>query len=646
MSTLLKMKKAIFIILPLFIAIYFTYLINRIWDFSTSIILMIGIFFICILYFISYLFYKKIDYKNIEKKTYIKICVIATFLMIFVIGINFNFFTKSFTESSIEISYINQDDGTLLPIKKIFIDNTEMPLNDEQRKSPAVISFKKAKNIIVIFDKNQNSGVIKIKDGDTEKQIDLYSFKDDLYKYIVTSNTRMNILSVARLLISCVVIEILSIMFCIASYYLYKNKKSLILPTLFIIFVIQMIFYQQCEPYTKTNDTVDYETEYTKEQILKGELQGRVPIYPIIIKVFKLICGDVLWGNFLCIAQIIVCFISIIYLYKTLKLLINWEFLSIIVTFLYGVNLAIIGWNNAILTESLALSTTVFFCYFIISYIKKSNLKYGILSAILIFLMTFLRPSFIGYMSVLFAFFFVKMILDKEHRKNDLKCILVSLVTIVITLGYAIVFYNQHEIFSITKVSVRQDLYICIDQGFYKNSGDEQFIKDVESEKLKNNNEMWDTTIGVLEKYGNKKTQELVKKSKSASIPQYIAYILKTVNRESVYGFTSYYTPVIEDETTNLGLNIIQSFSFLKISTVYYIILIEGVLAIYRWIKYKKPNWINLGLFGFNALILVTTFIGTNSEWMRTAICVLPFSYIAIGTLISDCVERYKRIGV
>lgn len=604
---------------------------------------MMGIFLICALYFVFYLFYKRINYKSVEKKSFIKIFIVSILLTLVIIGSNFDFFAKKFTESTVEISYETQKDEKI-PIKKVIVDNIQRELNDEEKSSTLKLTFSKANKIIIVFEKKQNNGIVKLKDGNLENEIDLYSYKEDTYNYNVKSNKTMSLFSLVRLLISFNMIEILSMMFCLATYKLYKKNGSLILPTLFIIFVVQMIFYQQCTIYTVVNDTWDYEHEYTMEQIVNGELQGRVPIYPIIIKIFKMICGE-LWQCFICIFQMIVSFISVFYLYKILKMLIKWEKLRVFITFLYGVSIAVIGWNTLLLTESLALSGTIFFCYFIISYIKKSQLKYGILSVVLIFFMTFLRPSFIGFIAILFAFFLLKICLDKKNRKNNIKCLLVSILIIGITLGYAVAYYKQHDIFSITKVSVRQDLYVCMDQGFYKNSGNEQFIQDVESsiKESEDKGEVFFLAMErVLRQYGNKEIQELVKVSKRNSIPQYMDYLINLVNTWSNEEFDAYYTICI-NELSNIKYNFVKSFNFIKFSTIYFLIIIEGIVSVYKWIKNRKPDWIHLGLFGFIFVILFTTFIGTNAEFTRTAICVLPFSYISIGILINECLEKYKK---
>lgn len=636
-----NIKKMIFFIMPLILTIYQVYLVNRIWHFGTKVTFMIGMFFMLVLYCIFYLFFKNIDSKKIKKKSKTIIVITSIIVSLLVLVTNLDFFSKKYIPTTVSIYYDKESktvENKKIPIKGMVIDNVPQTIEDEEKTGIVELSFSNCKEIIILLEKEETSEPIFIKDGEEEIQV---QWQANTYSYLVQSNKTMSFFSIIRLLLSFIMIELLTYILCFSIYYLYKEKKSLLLLTLAIIAIIRIIFYQETVLHITYNDSLEYQN-YSVMKLFSGELQDRTPLYPLFLKVFMFICDD-LWKNFVCIAQMILSFLSLIYLYKALRLMIKWETLIAIITFLYGSTIAVIGWDTALLTESIALSTTILFCYFIISYIKTTKLKYGVLSAILIFLMTFLRPSFIGFVAILFAFFLLKIIVDKTQRKKDTICLITSTVTIIMILGYMIAFYQQHDIFSITKASVRQDLYVCMHQGFYKNSKDEKFIKDVE-ESMQTQENQWQAMIKILGDYGNKRVQELVKISKKESRKQYIEYLINLVNIQSNEYFDSYYNLCVSD-LPNIKYNFVRSFMFLKFSTVYIITMIEAAISLFLWIKNKRPDWIHLGLFGFITAILVTSFIGTNAEFMRTAICVVPFSYMAIGIIISEGIEKYKKEG-
>ena len=80
--------------------------------------------------------------------------------------------------------------------------------------------------------------------------------------------------------------------------------------------------------------------------------------------------------KFVCIFQYICWYISIIYLFKLISLLTNHK-IALWGSIIYSIVPAIVGWNCNILTESLALSGTLIYVYYVINYIKNNKSPYG-----------------------------------------------------------------------------------------------------------------------------------------------------------------------------------------------------------------------------------------------------------------------------
>lgn len=618
--------KRILIAIPFMISIYFTYLVNRIWHFEAQINFMIVAFSSFTMCIIFYLFVKKIPTKRIKKKVRIVIAIFSIAISFLMLIINFDFLAKSYRTTTVIIDHTGKE---AIAIRKILKDNVPQNLEKIEKVNHLALTFENCKDVVIVLEKGKTTGAVLIREGRKEKQVE---WQNGIYVYQATEQKIMTVASIMRMVLSLGMIEILSYILCVSIYYLYKEKKSLLLPTLVVIVIIRIAFYQEINFNMMFMDSIDYQN-HSFEELFSGKLQDRTPLYPLFIQFFISVCKES-WKSFVCIAQIIISFLAVIYFYKTLRLIVKKEKLIAILTFLYGVSTAIMGWDTIILTESLALSTTVWFCYGMIAYLKTNQLKYGILSSILVFLMAFLKPALIGFVVIVFAFFLIKMGWEKEQRKKDGICLLIASVTLVFILGYATMFYQQYDIFSITKARVRQDLYVCMHQGFYKNSKDKQFIKEVE-ESIQTEKEPWNATKKILEKYGNKRVQELVKIAKKESKKEYIQYLSNLINSEMNTQFDGYQT-LCMSELLNWKYNAIKSFSFLKFSSVYLILILEAGVSIFKWIKYRKIDWIHLGLFGFIGTMLFTSFVGTNAEFMRTAICVVPFSYMALGSLIGE----------
>lgn len=637
-----KLKNVIHLLLPIVIAIYQVYLVDRIWNISNKISLFLFIIIICFLYICFYLLKKNIKFSKLNKKNIIIISLLSLLLTAIIMNIDFDFFVKKYRDVNITISQ-DVKENSQFSIKSIVVDNVTQNVQKFHNINEVNLYYKEVKDVSILFEKNENEDAnIMIQEND-EPTINV-SLKEINYQYDVKSNAIMSPFSIIRFILSFVMIEILSITICLVSYYMYKEDKTLILPILTIVAILRIIFYKQCSFFIMTPDSYEYKN-FDFNALFSGKLQGRVPIYPLVLSLLTYIC-NASWANFVTILQIIISFVSLIFLYKILKMLIRWEILRGIIVFLYGVSVAIIGWDTLILTESISLSATIFFVYFIIKYIKYNILRYGIITIIWTFLMIFLRPSFIILIAILLLFFILKLIFEKKNRKNDMKCIIICVIEILLIFIYASMFYKQYEIFSISDASLRQDLYVCINEEFYKNSENEQFINDIEI-SLEKNSIKWNAMLEILSNYasdyGNKRTQELISISKRNSCKEYIEYIRRIILENAEIYFNGYQILSINTNNINEKYNFIKSFNFLKFSTVYYIIIIECIINLYEMSKKRKIDWIHLGLFGITLSIVFVAFVGTNGEFMRTAICVVPLSYISIGTIAGEAIEKYKR---
>lgn len=660
-----KVKKILSYVICIIISLYISYLIIRVNSFGNRINIIITMFFVIVSVLLLRIFVKKIKYQNIEIKKLKIIFLISLIISLGILVTNFDFFAKKYIDTTVVITNLDEKNqtakGNNVTIRQITIDNVVQNLGeinftngwsyDENtglincstpNSEPLILSFAKAKNIEIIFDKNDHSGFVNIKDGEQEEKQDLYSFTDKLQRYEVQSNRIMSFFSIVRAIVSFCILTVLAYIFCVASYYTYKKKKSLLLPVLAIIGITRIAFYGLLQPYVLFPDSDSYMDSSYILELMHLNLRGRTPVYPIIISFCKIIFGTQYFINFVVYIQMIISFISVIYLYKTLKLLIKREILISFITILFGISLAVIGWDTCILTESFALSGTTIFIYLVIKYLKTGILRYGITSTILIFILTFLRPSALGFMGILFVFFIIRLILNKETRKIDIKCLISSVITIIITVIYAAIFYTQYGIFSISDAVPRQQLFICADQDWYKDSSNREFVEHLEN-SLQEQGEIWAGMKQTLFYFKSAKIQELTNECKEKNSAEYKQYIINTITENSNENYNAYHLFVPNSKVT-LTYAASQSFLILKMIHVYIITFIQLVIGLYKWIRYKKVPWIDLGLFAFMFTTLFTTFVGTNAEFMRTSLCVLPFAYISIALYINSFINIERKL--
>ena len=646
-------------IIAIVFSIYFASLIYNAYSINIKDLCIISIVFSFISCFLVFLFNKHIKRQEIDKKALKYICVIAMILSIGILIYNFDFFTKKFTEINVKIVALQEKNEHSLSnkvcIKNIVQANqviylgavklnedwtysNEKICSEDEKYGELTLSLKKDNGIKIVFETDEKSGKVKVIDGNHEDIIDLYSYKTGQYNYEVKNNCYADSMFILKLLCSYAMLLFITVLLILSSYYLYKTKKSIILPTLILIFSLRIFFYSNLQVCTLYPDSVSY-IEYNFSELSKLNLPARTPVYPLIIEMCKNLFGGKLFLNFVVFFQILVSFIALIYFYKLLTLIIKNEKVVAFITIIYGSTGAIWGWDNCILTESLALSGYVFFLYNIVKYIKKANLLNGIMAVIISIILTFLRPTSLILTVFLFAFWIGRFIFDRKEIKTDFECFIGSVLSLVLIVVYSIVFYQTHQIYSISDPTIRQNLFICIDQGFYKASDNKQFIEDIEAAKEqateKNGLEkkVWIVEKEIQEKYGNKKVQELSSYCRNQMIPQYIQYLINLVKKHSNIQYSGYSSKIPNYDSVIYDILVFIT-KIVNFSYVYLMIVIELIITIYKWIKDKKVPWIHIGIFGFSFAIIASSFIGTNAEYMRTSIGVVPFFYMALAMLI------------
>ena len=548
------------------------------------------------------------------------------------------FFTNTYQDAKIVFSKedISQSFITSITIDNEVFNNSNNKFYDDLGTENTKIKFKLEENNATLTIEDARSGVItlnktsdgmKVKDGENNRTIKLED--NEATEYEIGSLSVFDGKSVIRSIISLELI--LFVTFMIVSYLMNinnKNKKNIIISIL-IILLIGLYYYQTTRIGNLYPDSHGY-INYNFQDLLKLKLNDRTPVYPLIIRIIRLCFGINNYLRIVSFFQYIVWFISMIYLYKLLEILIKNKKLVFLSTILYSLMTSIVGWNNVILTESLALSGTVIYIYYVIKYIKENKLSSIMKAIVLSLILTFHRPTAIILVFFLPIFWIVRFIFEREHIRNDIKGFIGSTLSVIVIVIYAILFHRTYNIYSITSAMVRQNLYVNMYSGFYKNSNDEQFIYRVEQAIANNPNNKWQGLGEVKSQYSN---EDLVRINRQCKLNNL------TVSNMPIE-FSSYSFTTINSSVNIINQFISSSINIITFASVYLAIIIEFIIFIYKWIKDKKIPWLDGGLFAFPLVIVASTFIGTNAEFMRTAICAVPFTFITYILLISRIIKE------
>ncbi len=647
-------KKSIYI-LSILNAIYLIYLICRPYKYPVLGIALISIIIILLDIYLTHKWLKAVKKDKLysNKKKLILYTGFSTLFLIlyFCVCGGVKFFTNTYQDAKIVFSKedISQSFITSITIDNEVFNNSNNKFYDDLGTENTKIKFKLEENNATLTIEDARSGIItlnktsdgmKVKDGENNRTIKLED--NEAIEYEIGSLSVFDGKSVIRSVISLELI--LFVTFMIASYLMNinnknnKNKKNIIIAMLIVV-LIGLYYYQTTRIGNLHPDSHGY-INYNFQDLLKLKLNDRTPVYPLIIRIIRLCFGINNYLRIISFFQYIVWFISMIYLYKLLEILIKNKKLVFLSTILYSLMTSIVGWNNVILTESLALSGTVIYIYYVIKYIKENKLSSIMKAIVLSLILTFHRPTAIILVFFLPIFWIVRFIFEREHIRNDIKGFIGSMLSVIVIVIYAILFHRTYNIYSITSAMVRQNLYVNMYSGFYKNSNDEQFIYRVEQAIANNPNNKWQGLGEVKSQYSNEELVRINRQCKLNNIKGYLRYLVNLTVSNMPVEFSSYSFTTINSSVNIINQFISSSINIITFASVYLAIIIEFIIFIYKWIKDKKIPWLDGGLFAFPLVIVASTFIGTNAEFMRTAICAVPFTFITYILLISRIIKE------
>jgi|GEM_PF-5610229 len=544
----------------------------------------------------------------------------------------------------------------LIPLTEGWEYREKLLLSTSLMPETITIELPEAKDIRIIFRNYEGDGIISISEGSQVVNLRL----DNNYIYIAHTNVIgifevlpwLILVSILFMFIFYILVDI----FCKAVYRFGGKKRDIILWG--GITVYRICYYLMSTVNIYFSDSRDYISYDMKELFTEFKLFDRVPLYPIIIAGIRFVTGETLYLYYLVLLQIIVSAIAVVYFYKLVCIITENKNIAFVMTIFYACSPAVVGFDQCILSESLATSGTVFFLYFITSYIISNNTVYAIRTIFTAFVLTFLRPTFLMFFVLIAIFLVIQAFFIRKDIKALIKPFVALMFCSIFILVYIIRFNSIYGYYSISRMKVRQDLYVCIDQGFYKNSTDNEFIELVDEElgkyepivsvkRVNNGGIEWKVLFAVQEYYGNDDTRimELVKEVKEDLRKEYVQYIMRIIKEhaEITYGGYNLFLVDADSVSYNIMYMLSEFWGILNFMHVYVLICVEGIFVVNCWKRKRKDLWIHVGFFVFMPAIMLGTFITTNAEFMRTSVSIVPFAYCSIAYCISRLVMKLKN---
>lgn len=420
------------------------------------------------------------------------------------------------------------------------------------------------------------------------------------------------------------------------------NNKSIILSIVIILF-FRVTYYMSAEIAQQYPDSNSYINFPWHEFLVNQYTNGRTPVYPAIIKMFKIVLGEATFLKGVVIFQIVISLLSIVFLYRTLILTTKNRTLSLVMSVIYGSAQSIIGWDMLILTESLSISGCVFFLYFIIHYIKTPCIKWGWCAIASALILTMIKPSFLLFNYGLFLFWIMRLY-NKDERKV-LKCTIIGSILVLLFLQlYSFFIFKWYGTFAITNQAPRHLLAACLRSGVYKYYPDVDLVKQIEYIFRINNYSIGYITTGPIMalfssdiRSQNVAVQEFCNTCIKSNLFMYIRYLLKTM----IASTNTFFYSINNIKSSNTFFYIVRQvqillFEHIKIGHLYLLGFSEIVFIIWSAAKKKIFDWIHFGIAAFLVGSVFFVFVGTYADFSRSLIHLYPLVIVGITNLINE----------
>lgn len=384
-------------------------------------------------------------------------------------------------------------------------------------------------------------------------------------------------------------------------------------------------------------DTAAYRA-YSFLHFLQGRAENnRVPVYPLLIDGFEAVFGE---GNLLPLVlfQIVLSALSLVLLAQVLQRIgvrSPWAQLGV---FLYAASSATGGWDVCLLTESLTLTGVVSFFWLVTAYLQTHRRRDLLLCVVLIFLLVFMRPQYLIFWAILVVFCLLRYAFpdDAAERRGLLQALAALALVGVTVLAYCAQYQRQFGVFTMSDAKIKQDLYTCVQRGYYVEFEDEE-LRDALMEEAADKG-IWEVVDRGME-FGDVR----VKAATDSYIRQHPArYLLDTLHvmKQDCYGvFWGYSTPRAAPAAAALDHLLRAIFDRVYVFYAFVASAASGLVMAVQWVRRRKIPWLWAALFSTTCSMVVTTYFATCDEYMRTMVGVLPGLYIMGAMLLQTVAD-------
>lgn len=396
-------------------------------------------------------------------------------------------------------------------------------------------------------------------------------------------------------------------------------------------FLWNIFLFSQKPFYEITPDSFTYQIK-DLSALIDGH---RLPLYKIINWFFYILCGK----NYeyasiaVVIFQTLISIFSSVLIYECLDIVIKKRRINVLLTIIYAVIVGAFGYNEHILTESLAISFMTLLIWLIVKAISSEKKIYFILLPVVSLFSVLLRPSFIFLFPLLGMFLVIYFI---YHRKTALYGLISLLLALSLILGICFIHKDKYGLFCLSDVSYQNEMGIIVSNGYY--NCDEYEVMSDYIERNIINSESEDKCCyfsDVSSIFGFDKTIEYMKACKK----EHLIQMIRDSVEYTLYPYSDAFI-IRTNSTLNLKMQIlfgaiivsIFPFTYGGLLFITVVFLIDTIVRSY---KEQKIKYIELGLIGCIWCIYILTFLTLyEASAQRIAVHIIPCVVVIAGLII------------
>ena len=398
-------------------------------------------------------------------------------------------------------------------------------------------------------------------------------------------------------------------------------EKYLNIRYIYILSILNCLFLTSIFKVDTPFDTHTYVDAWST--LLEGHVdKWRTPVYPVFLGILRTICGD----NFMyyvVVIQHIVFLVSIRYFNLLLRFATAKGKIAFFLTFFYALYPCVATYNCCIITETFAVSGSVFLLYSIIVLYKTKTKRYSYYVFSWLFFLTFLRPALVYLLPVTLIGWCLAAI--KNKNDTSVVCgIAGSVVVSLLLIVYMASFRHSYGVFTPSGIGLINNYTIAK-------------AANIIDLNAKENKELgfYQEAEYYINKIGMEAFADSLNQSINRNKSKYIGRLWQNVRKASEDN-------LFEPSYPNGIIGVISNIMGPKLKLIYYLFFVYAFF-LFQWIiRRKEIPFFSCLLLMIGVSNYIVIIIASPGEYGRLSLPAVPV-YLVMFAQLFDMIRRKRR---